>query len=59
MEIEDVRVGQWVIYRAHPSARAEDGEVTEVRGNLVMVRYAGDRGSKATYARDLEPGAPS
>jgi hypothetical protein len=56
MKIEDVEIGQWVVYRPHPGT-AEDGEVTGVRGDLVMVRYAGDRHSKATYASDLEPGA--
>jgi hypothetical protein len=55
VRIEDVEIGQWVVYRPHHGP-AEDGEVTAVRGNLVMVRYVGDQGSKATYASDLEPG---
>lgn len=56
MKLEDVNVGMWVVYRPHPDAQLEDGEVTAIRGDLVMVRYKGDRHAKATYARDLEPG---
>ena len=51
-------VGDWVIYQPYPGARFEDGEVTAVRENgVVMVRYTGDRTAKATYVRDLRPGS--
>lgn len=57
MKLEDVVVGQWVIYRpAGGEAPPEDGEVVTVGDRYVMVRYAGDRGAKATRAEDLEPG---
>lgn len=53
-------IGDWVIYRPHPTAEAEDGEVTGIVGgtdsDLVLVRYRGDRHSKATYVQDLAPG---
>lgn len=57
MKLEDVEVGQWVIYRPGGNQPPEDGEVVEVRERFVMVRYAGDRGAKATRAEDLELGA--
>lgn len=51
-------VGEWVTYRPHPSAQAEDGEVVAVNreSGLALVRYRGDTIAKATYFRDLEPG---
>jgi len=60
MKLSEISVGQWVVYRPHhPGAQPEDGEVTEIRRDLVMVRYRGDRTAKATYPGDLEPGAPA
>lgn len=51
-------IGEWVVYGGrYPGQRREDGEVTEViNDEMVRVRYAGDRTSKATYIADLEPG---
>lgn len=54
----DFEVGDWVIYRSHPDAPAEDGEVTKISDQYVYVRYRGDLDSKATYASDLEFGNP-
>lgn len=55
MNLSDVVVGMGVVYRPHPDAPAEDGDVTEIRPPLVMVRYVGDRTAKATHPRDLTP----
>lgn len=50
-------VGDWVVYRPHPDAPAEDGEITEIRNEgLVLVRYEGDRVAKPTRTVDLERG---
>lgn len=50
-------VGDWVVYRPHPGAPAEDGEVVEIRDNgIVMVRYRGDITAKATRIEDLNYG---
>lgn len=51
--------GDWVVYRPYPGAPAEDGEVTEIRGDLVMVRYRGDVTAKATRPSDLEVMTPA
>jgi hypothetical protein len=57
MRAGEAYVGQWVVYRPHPDADAEDGEVTEVReAGMVLVRYRGDRHAKSTHVRDLTPG---
>ena len=56
MKIEDCAPGMWVIYQPHRPAPPEDGEVVEVRGDLVMVLYRGDRTAKATRPEDLQPG---
>lgn len=63
MKLEDVTVGQWVVYAPRPGVETgEDGEVVEVRdGGYVMVRYRnGLQAGKvcATRAADLQPGAP-
>lgn len=52
----EFKPGDWVVYRPHPNAPAEDGEVIEVRGDLVMVLYGGDRTAKATRPADLTHG---
>jgi hypothetical protein len=57
MTLDDIEVGMWVIYQPHPGAPVEDGEVTEIRGDLVMVRYRIGATAKATYPGDLRPGA--
>jgi hypothetical protein len=51
----DFPVGAGVVYRPHPSARAEDGTVVGANGPacLVYVLYAGDRTAKATPAEAL------
>lgn len=50
-------VGDWVIYRPHPDAPAEDGQVTAVLdGGMVRVLYRGDWTAKATRVADLTPG---
>lgn len=59
MRAEDCYEGQPVIYRAHPGAPAEDGEVVRVNSeSTVMVAYRnGPQAGKtcSTRARDLEP----
>lgn len=47
------RVGSGVVYRPYPGGPAEDGEITEVRGPWVFVRYAGDGIAKATAPESL------
>ena len=49
------RIGSGVIYRPHPSAPAEDGEITKVNGSFVFVLFVGDRHPKACRAEDLSP----
>lgn len=57
MSPDHIAVGDWVVYIPYPGAQAEDGEVTEVRGNgIVMVLYRGDRTAKATREADLHRG---
>lgn len=58
MKIEDCQPGMGVVYRSHPTAIAEDGDVIEIRPPYVMVRYVGDRTAKATRPEDLEPTQP-
>lgn len=52
-------VGEWVTYRPHPGAPAEDGEVKELREGGAMVLYRGDTTAKLTRIEDLSPGSPS
>ena len=47
------RIGSGVVYRPHPSAPAEDGEIVRVTDFHVFVQYVGDRTPKATRAEDL------
>lgn len=61
MRAADAAPGAWVVYRSHPEAQGEDGEVVRVVGDgpTVMVRYkngpqAGE--TVATHAEDLTPG---
>lgn len=44
--------GEAVVYRAGTDL-AEDGVITSVGVNYIMVRYAGDEHAKVTYPRDL------
>ena len=55
----DFEVGDWVIYRSHPDAPAEDGRVYSVSEEYVFVLYKGDTIPKATRPSDLEFGCPS
>ena len=59
MNKDEVYVGQWVIYRPHPSAAPEDGTVVSLdaleRG-IVLVKYATGLDAKSTYLVDLVPG---
>lgn len=52
----DFPIGTGVVYRPHPNARAEDGEVvgTNAPAGLVYVLYVGDRTAKATPASMLQ-----
>ena len=60
MNITDVHIGQWVVYRPYPGAPAEDGEVVGIRGTMVMVRYGWSSTSvKATPPDLLTPGNPT
>lgn len=60
MKLEECTVGRWVIYRPHPDAPAEDGEIVRVTATgTVFVLYRGDKTPKATRPADLTPGAPS
>ena len=52
-------VGDWVVYRPYPGGPAEDGEVTEIRDDLVLVRYRGDVTAKATRPGDLQVMTPA
>lgn len=47
-----------VVYRAHPGAPAEDGEVVRVGERYVFVLYRGDLHPKATNPEQLEPLTP-
>lgn len=49
----------WVVYRPHPDAPAEDGRVYSVSEEYVFVLYKGDTIPKATRPSDLEFGCPS
>lgn len=56
MKLEDVRVGQAVVYRPYPTATApEDGTVTSKNAHCVFVRFSAVGCSKACRAEDLEP----
>lgn len=58
MTPEQATVGRGVVYRAHPDARPEDGQITSVHAidrGIVHVLYAGDAIAKATRLADLEP----
>lgn len=55
MKINDAHPGDAVIYRPHPGAPAEDGNITAVNGTYVFVRFVGDRQSKACRPEDLQP----
>jgi hypothetical protein len=55
MKREDCRIGQGVVYRPHPAAPAEDGEVTELREGGAMVRYSALGPAKLTRYEDLQP----
>lgn len=56
MELTDCTPGRGVVYRPHPGANGEDGEVIRTTpGGLVFVRYRGDANAKATRPADLEP----
>lgn len=39
MKIEEIEVGQGVVYRPYPGAEPEQGVVTELRAAGPMVRY--------------------
>lgn len=56
MTPEDAQVGMAVVYRAHPDARPEDGQITSLHAldrGIVHVLYAGDTTPKATRLVDL------
>lgn len=53
LEEAQAAVGQPVIYTQLYGAH-EYGKITEVRRDLVMVLYLGDREAKATHPGDLE-----
>ena len=49
-----LNIGAGVVYRPHPGAQAEDGDITSVGEVYVFVRFAGDRASKAVAPELLE-----
>lgn len=55
MTLDEARaqVGAGVVYRPHPGAPAEDGEIVRVTARWVFVRYRGDTHPKATAAEQL------
>lgn len=58
MTPEQAEVGVAVVYRAHPDARPEDGQITSTHAldrGIVHVLYAGDTTAKATRLVDIEP----
>ena len=57
MSIDEARgrIGTGVVYRPYPGAKAEDGVITGVNEEYVLVHYVGDRAPKATRPEDLEP----
>jgi hypothetical protein len=55
---EQATIGRGVVYRAHPEARAEDGQIVSLHAldaGMVHVLYRGDSTAKATRLVDLEP----
>jgi hypothetical protein len=46
-------IGSGVVYRPHPDALAEEGEITGCSGAFVFVRFVGDRHPKACVPEDL------
>lgn len=59
MKISDLKEGDWVVYRPHPDAQAEDGVVQRVTERYAFVLYKGDLHPKATDAHFLEFGCPA
>lgn len=57
MNVDEIHIGQWVVYQAHEQAPREDGQVVRYDGGaLAFVLYRGDSTPKATYLTDLTPG---
>lgn len=57
MTPEQATVGRGVVYRPHPGARAEDGQIVATHAldaGMVHVLYRGDSTAKATRLADLE-----
>lgn len=55
MKPAECRPGTPVVYRPHPGAPAEDGDVIRrSTGDLVFVLFVGDRHPKAVSASQLE-----
>lgn len=54
MTLDEARrfIGAGVVYKPHHGP-PEDGIITGVNDYFVFVRYKGDNGAKATYAKDL------
>jgi hypothetical protein len=46
-------IGSGVIYRPHPQALPEDGEIVRCSDSMVFVQYVGNRQPKATRPEDL------
>lgn len=60
MTLDEARmaIGRKVIYRAEYQASREPGEegvITSVNSQYVLVRYGAKAGAQATLARNLEP----
>lgn len=59
MKFEDCTPGVAVVYRPHPGAQPEDGEVVrQSTDGVVFVQFVGDRGAKACFVSTLEPAHP-
>lgn len=55
MDIDDVQVGDKVVYKAPQLTVGELGEVTSFNPNYIFVRFGTERYSKAVRASDLTP----
>ena len=55
MTMEEARahIGSGVVYRNHPDAAPDDGEITGCSDYFVFVLFVGDRHPKACHPGDL------
>lgn len=56
--MSEFKPGDGVVYRPHPNAQDEDGDVVRVTEQFVFVRFVGDRQAKAVAPSLLEHAHP-